>query len=264
MAFEDQFLRSFLPQISANPDRYEQEALNMGAGDQFLNALTFGGHGRARVAEGRAKDEAAAKQKAILQSVNTNVWDAPTQQQQLLEAMASNYNQGVASGQAQLSRMLMNQAQGKGPSIAQMQLRAGADDNLRNSLAMQGAARGAGAQGAQRLAALQQSSIGNQMNQNAALLRLQEQRGAQAQLAGLYGQMGSQNVANAGLQNQIMSGAQDRQIDRERFLAGLRMGDANWARSVYGDAREDARQAKQDAMGVLKAGGDVAASLAGI
>lgn len=235
---------------------------NVGGGDKALQVLTFGAHDPYKNAEvkGLAETKARQAREKVSSGLNKSVWDQPTTQQQALATLKQDYNQGVAGGQAQLAQQLMEQAQGKGQSIAEMQLRAGADDNLRNALSMQGAARGAGSQGAQRLAALQQSSIGNKLNQDAGILRLQEQRGAQAQLAGLYGQMGQQNMQNLGLSSNISEADRAAQIDRERMLMGLRQNEAALQELRYQEARGASEEAKKVALDAVKTGAQAAGS----
>lgn len=229
---------------------------NISGWDRAAEVLSFGAHDPDRIADavGLAETKARLARDKISSKLNNSVWDQPTTQQQALNTLKQDYNQGVAGGQAQLAQQLMEQAQGKGQSIAEMQLRAGADDNLRNALSMQGAARGAGSQGAQRLAALQQSSIGNKLNQDAGILRLQEQRGAQAQLAGLYGQMGQQNIQNLGLQSNISEADRAAQIDRERVLMGLRQNEAATQELRYQEERGASEEAKKTALEAIKTG----------
>lgn len=218
---------------------------NVGGGDKFLSILSGGLHDpyKNAMVVGAAETRAAQAQRKVTSGLNQSVWDAPTSQQRIIEALTQSYNPGVASGQGQLAAMLMEQAQGKGDSIAQRQLRAGADQNLQNSLAMQGAARGASAQGAQRLAQLQHAQVGNQLNQDAGIMRLQEQRSAQGQLAGLYGQMGNQNAQNLGLQSNLSEANRQAAIDRERILSGLRQQEALTAEARYQEARGDSKAA---------------------
>ena len=118
----------------------------------------------------------------------------------------------VRGQQAQLSQMLMDQAQGRGPSIAQEQLRQGTDRNMAQAMAM-GAAQGAGSRGAGTLRQIanQRAGIGQQMAGDASMLRLQEQMAARGMLGQQLGGMRGQDIglatdqARTSLQQQAMN-----------------------------------------------------------
>lgn len=148
-------------------------------------------------------------------------------------------------GQLDLAYQLQQQAAGKGPSLAQSQLRQGTDRNLAQAMAMAGSGRGNSALQMRQLGQ-QRAMIGQQAGQQAADLRMQEQMAAQQQLAGVLsggrgqdiglatdqanlkqqrmlnqGQLQQQAAANnqaAVLQNRGLSDAQ------VRYLMGEKLG----------------------------------------
>lgn len=208
--------------------------------------------------------QTGAGQQAPVQQVHSassarDAWDMPTQLQDTLDALKGGYNKGVTEGQAQLSQMLMDQAQGKGDSIAQRQLQAGSEENMRNAAALMASQRGVQSQGQMRNIMEQRSQIGNRLNQDAGLLRLQEQAAARQQLGGLYGQMGSQNTANLGLQAGIGAGVGGANIDRAKFLEGVRQFNEN---QKFQQSQADYNHANDWWKTILGAGGQAVTTLA--
>jgi len=115
--------------------------------------------------------------------------------------------QGLNSG---LAAQLWAQAQGKGPSLAQMQLQQGTDQNLRQQAAL--AASGRNPASASYNAMQNQAGAAQTMAGQSAMARLQEQYQAQQGLAGLTGQMNQASLANANMglaNNQFNAAAQN-------------------------------------------------------
>ena len=81
-----------------------------------------------------------------------------------------------------LIRQLQQQAKGRGPSIAEAQLRQAQDRNLAQQLAAAGRARGGNSAAMQRQLARQQQESNRDVAQQAMVARMQEQRQAQQQL----------------------------------------------------------------------------------
>lgn len=111
-----------------------------------------------------------------------------------IDPNAAGYNQ-------QLAAQLMAQAQGRGPSLAQMQLQQGTDQNLRQQAAMAASGRSPGLASYQAMQ--NQGAAAQQMAGQSAQARLAEQYQAQQGLMGLTNQMQNAYGMNAqmGLQN---------------------------------------------------------------
>lgn len=120
-------------------------------------------------------------------------------------AALGSINSGAAAGQRQMSLadQLAAQANGQGPSLAQMQLQQASDQNLKNSAALIASQRGINPAQAARQVAMQNASQGQALASQAGQLRLQEQLQKQNLLANtLQAQRGqdiSQQGANANL-----------------------------------------------------------------
>ncbi len=95
--------------------------------------------------------------------------------------------------QAGANRMLYNQAAGIGPSVAQGQLNAGMQQGFAQALAMARSGRGANPYAAMRGAQTANGQLAAQTNQQAALLRLQEQQQAQQAYAQQLGMVRGQD-----------------------------------------------------------------------
>lgn len=100
----------------------------------------------------------------------------------------------LRAGQNQLASQLWGQVRGTEPSLAQAQLQKGTDANIAQAMAMARSQRGLGAAAQMRMVGNQRALAGQQMAQDAGILRLQEQAAAQQQLSGLYNQMGGQDL----------------------------------------------------------------------
>lgn len=120
----------------------------------------------------------------------------------------SQQQQGLYGQQQQLAQALMAQSQGQGPNPALSQLRQTTDQNSQLASGLLASQRGLNPALAARMAAQQQTTANQQAGGQAATLSAQQQLGAQGQLSGLYGQMGSQNLQQQGLMNQSLMGAQ--------------------------------------------------------
>lgn len=121
---------------------------------------------------------------------------------------ANQYNQSYAQEQ-QLANQLGMQAQGLGPSVAQVTAEQQAGQNLQNQMAMLGSQRGSSNPALAQQAALRAGSEAQQQAaQQAVLGRTQEALGAQAQQGNLLGAMNQQaqgfSTAQAGLEQQAM------------------------------------------------------------
>lgn len=100
--------------------------------------------------------------------------------------------------QSQLMGQLANQAAGRGPSVAQTQLQQGQQANTAATMAALASSRGQANPLAQRSAMEQQAAGNAQLNQQAALARIQEQQAAQQTLAGVAGQSANQGLTARG------------------------------------------------------------------
>lgn len=130
--------------------------------------------------------------------------------------------------QMALIQQLQDQAAGKGPSLAQMQLQKGSEQNMSNAMALGASQRGAGAAGMLKGIQGQQAGIAQGMAGDAAMLRLNEQMGARSQLGQQLGAVRGADAGFAGMnmQNQQFNTGQQNQMamNRNQFM------DANAAR----------------------------------
>ena len=105
--------------------------------------------------------------------------------------------------QTDLAQQLMAQSQGQGPSLAQMQLQQASDQNLKNQAGLIASQRGMNPAQAARAVALQGAAQGQNLANQSAQLRLNEQLQKQQLLQqALQGQRGldiNQIQANTGL-----------------------------------------------------------------
>lgn len=146
--------------------------------------------------------------------------------------------------QMALIQQLQNQAAGKGPSLAQMQLQKGTDQNISQAMAMGQSQRGAGQAGMLKSIQGQQAGIGQGMANDAGMLRLQEQMQAQNQLGQIAGQTRGQDQgwAGMGLQNNQFNAGQQNQGSQFNATQTNTMANSNADRAAQ--ARE--AQAKID------------------
>lgn len=128
--------------------------------------------------------------------------------------------QTVQQQQEQLANALMAQSQGQGPNPAQAQLNQTTGQNVQSQAALAAGQRGSGAnvgeisrQAAQTGATTQQNAVGQ-----AATLEAQQQLAAEQGLAQQQSTIGSQNIAEQGVNNSLLStaaGAQNTQNNSE-------------------------------------------------
>lgn len=112
------------------------------------------------------------------------------------------------NAQLGLVSQLQQQAAGQGPSLADMQLRQGADRNLSNAIAMQASQRGGMAGGlAMRNIAQQRADLGQQLAAQSGMQRLQEQQQAQQMLGGISGGARGQDIGLASTQAEMQQQA---------------------------------------------------------
>ncbi len=127
--------------------------------------------------------------------------------------------------QMSLIQQLQDQANGVGPSLAQMQLQKGTDQNLSNAMALGQSQRGAGAAGMMKGIQTQQAGIAQGMAGDSAMLRLQEQMAARNQLGQSLGQVRGSDDQNAqfyaGQQNTTANSNAQRQADAAKQQATL-------------------------------------------
>lgn len=135
------------------------------------------------------------------------------------EAFYSDLARGQAGNQGELTNMLMAQARGQGPSIAQMQLQQATDRNMQQAASLMASQRGSNP-AAMRQIANQRAMIGQQMAGDSAMLRLQEQMQARAQLGSTI-----QNYVKMGMTwDEATRQAQIDTIKGEREATGNRLG----------------------------------------
>ena len=84
--------------------------------------------------------------------------------------------------------------EGEGPSVAEEQMRAGSEANIRGQIQAQATGRGGNMAATQQIAAGQAAGQGMEMNQQAAALRAQEQQAAMAGFSGVAGQMAGMDL----------------------------------------------------------------------
>lgn len=121
------------------------------------------------------------------------------------------YQDQTRNAQMGLMQQLQAQANGQGPSLAQMQLQRGQESAMANAMAMGASQRGANQAGALRNIGTQQAGIQQGLAADSAQLRMQEQMMAQQQLAGLTGQMRQQDIGASSAQTQFAQ--QSRQMN---------------------------------------------------
>lgn len=120
--------------------------------------------------------------------------------------------------QMSLIQQLQDQANGVGPSLAQMQLQKGSEQNMANAMALGQSQRGAGAAGMMKGIQNQQAGIAQGMAGDSAMLRLQEQMAARNQLGQQVGQVRSadESMINSNAQRQADAAKQQATLDLER------------------------------------------------
>jgi hypothetical protein len=158
--------------------------------------------------------------------------------------------------QTDLAQQLMAQSQGQGPSLAQMQLQQASDQNLKNQAGLIASQRGMNPAQAARAVALQGASQGQNLANQSAQLRLNEQLQKQQLLQqALQGQRGldiNQLQANTGLLSTSgqLAGSQS-QRDLENYWNAQKIN--------AGIAEQNAKGASALGGGLLSAGASILA-----
>lgn len=117
-----------------------------------------------------------------------------------------------------LIQMLQNQAAGRGPSVAQGQLRQATDRNINAAAAMAASGRGPGAAGGAYQAANMAAQANQQAAADSAQLRMQEQLQAQGLLGSVLGQTRGQDQSLGQLQ------LQDQKMKDDLVVQFMKMG----------------------------------------
>lgn len=170
----------------------------------------------------------------------------------------ADYTQADAdyANQSALGQQYRDVLEGKAPSLAEMQMRAGQDQANQAALNMAASSRGGGALlGAQQAQAA--SALGNQqVTRDAAMLRAQEQAQARGQYGQMLGEMRSESGAQAQAQAQI-------QLASEQQRYGQSLGyrqEADARREGERDANIGIAQSNQSAQTAVQTGSQQAAA----
>lgn len=130
-----------------------------------------------------------------------------------------------------LRQRLAAQARGEGPSLATAQMRQAQDRSLAQQLAAAASQRGGSPAALQRQLAMQQAQSGQQIAQDSAVVRMQEQQAAQQQLGGMI--QSEQAAADQAVNNYLRLGLDIEtaraaaEQDLERLRANARAGQAS-------------------------------------
>jgi hypothetical protein len=182
---------------------------------------------------GGLQDLLGSKNTYHVDPLNLNQFDYNEAMKKAQEAALGSINQGNAAGQNQatLNQQLMDQANGVGPSLAQLQLQQASDDNIKNQAGLIASQRGMNPANAARAIALSGANQGQQLANQSAQLRLQEQLQKQQLLAqGLASQRGQdigQQGANAslfGLTGQLNQGQNAQNMQNYYAAHGINAG----------------------------------------
>lgn len=118
---------------------------------------------------------------------------------------AQRQQQQARRGQRGLISQLQAQSAGRGPSLAEAQLRSAQDRSLKQQLAAAAAQRGGNQASLQRALARSQAEQAATVGQQAAQARIQEQLAARQQLAGALQSQRSQDLQAQNLQEQLQN-----------------------------------------------------------
>lgn len=139
--------------------------------------------------------------------------------------------QKTMQGQQGLASSLNAQAQGSGPNLGQMLLNQATDRNIKQNAALIASSKGVNPAVAQRLAAQNAASMGQEAAAQAASMGAQQQMQAQQALGNLYGQMAGQSLQNKGLSmgaldsaNKVNAGIEMANTQAQNQLMGGLMG----------------------------------------
>lgn len=180
------------------------------------------GQGMFDDAQGRQSAQAKAAQLGSMQNANTTREDQFRGQQMGLADVLTRRAQGMG-----------------GPSLAEQQMRAGNDANMKAALSMAAGARGGSSPLAQKGVAQNLAGMNQQTNQQAMQMRAQEQMQAENSLGALLaqGRGADQNTALANQQWQNQGTMQQGQFNQQTNLANLQ---AQMNQRQLNDARQQA------------------------
>jgi hypothetical protein len=156
------------------------------------------------------------------------------------EAKALGIDQGAFNPNAQeqaWNQMMMDRMQGRGPSVAELQMRQGLEAGNKQAMGLAASQRGVSPAQAARLASISQGQSAMQTNQQAGILRAQEQMGsAQVFGQGLQsqraGRMAGQQLAvqqNLGIHGINLQGYEGRANRANKTIENLGAGLAQYA-----------------------------------
>jgi hypothetical protein len=126
----------------------------------------------------------------------------------------------VYTQQQNLANVLLNQAQGQGPNVANAMLQQQTNQNAQQAAGLLASQKGIGGAGAAMSAAQQLGNANQQAAQQASVNRMQQQLGAQGNIANLYGQIGQQQLQ----QQQVNQGAIAAQNNATNAQSGVNAG----------------------------------------
>jgi hypothetical protein len=205
------------------------------------DTLQVSDHGLMPWSQKRAFDPGAYNVTNLDQRVAQSRADAARYDQRQGPLADTTQSNQIRGQQMTLADHLAAQANGQGPSLAQMQLQRGLDQNIATQMAMAASQRGAGGAGALRALGYQQGQARQQMAGDAATLQLNEQMQAQNQLGAL--------LAGARGQDQQMSLA-----DQQSRLGTMGLNDAQnrfytqTGNDLYSQQMQARRAREQDAI----------------
>lgn len=157
----------------------------------------------------------------------------------------------VRAQQDELSRMLMDQAMGKGPSIADMQLRQASDRNMQQAMSL-GAAQAGGTRGAGAMRQIgnQRAQIGQQQAMDSGMLRAQEMMAGRGLASQHFGGMRGQDIGLASEQARIALAGQQQNDELVRFFTsqGLDLDKAQMAANLQMQGMKSQESMKMEEM----------------
>lgn len=130
----------------------------------------------------------------------------------------------VSAEQSSLAKALKAQAEGKGPSLAQMQYTKALEQSQAAAASQLASARGLSPAQAQQLLMTQQAAARAGAAGQSAMMRLQEQQAAQAALAGVLAQQRQQGLLGGQLAAGLYGTAAQQGMDQARLDQAARMG----------------------------------------
>jgi len=185
-------------------------------------------------------------------SASPNLWDQGADaKQNMLKGLGSNrpmigqnnyagnaqaYGQTGLAGQMQAMEMFRNNANGTGgPSLAQLQMQQGMEQSQRGAMGLMGQTRGGNLAGAYSQALGAQSGAMANTNQQAGMLRAQEQLAAQQAYAGMSNQMAGQGLAYDQLNLQNALGQDQNSLGWYSAKRGMDLQQTQANRGFYTD-----------------------------